>query len=664
MKKSVSLRIVSLLLTFVLHDALSVITARASETNPKIVFTHVGNIWNNVSNGSSNAVYYSTSGSDLFVSCTAPYPIQWNINGIIAPAEIVKMLPPKRNLHENMFEIRTNYFFLSGNGYAGLAASAQIACEKVGDDTIRDYFSVFVRGNNPFVEPATKIVTDSKLIPCPTTDPTSPTMLYLQASDGTEGLVNDVTYNPIEGFRSDNVFDGIYICKKESSHITIVANASQALPDHQFSPTVELIKSFSDEPIEFTCSSKTKSIKLKLEDDTTVALTYSVDTDQTKTAKLSLPEGLKEKNVKGKVTCMSNDKNELIKEWSYEFIEAPELYLDNFEGEVDCLSPLTPKMAQTVRCRNSMDCQFMDHCFQNETLCNFKKQKQFFATDDTFCWIEKLATGRACASVPYSHLNGRVQCTVLGLTKKYDFFISLDSIDVNSTWKDAPEKELLRMDATPEILYTESSSRFFCTGSAYLFADSLSFEIEYKNGTKRLLQDDGKVVNISNPYSENLRKIDEFNVLGVLNINLPIDAIAIHCLAPWWNSTDIMTTSSKFETRQLLAPTIPEVNENEVKVTLYINAPNQRLTCFAKGEPQPKYQWLFRNDTKSAYANVEDVFPSLTTILGSNGKSYLEFPSVSEMNSGEFKCAANNSLGNVSQIYQVQVSDKKNPCLE
>jgi len=107
-------------------------------------------------------------------------------------------------------------------------------------------------------------------------------------------------------------------------------------------------------------------------------------------------------------------------------LDAPELYLDNFEGEVDCLSELTPKMAQTVRCRNSMACQFMDHCFRNTSFCNYKKQKHFYATTDTFCWIEKLKIGKACASVPYSHYNGKIQCTVLGLTKKYEFFTSLD----------------------------------------------------------------------------------------------------------------------------------------------------------------------------------------------------------------------------------------------
>ncbi|CAL8147613.1 unnamed protein product [Orchesella dallaii] len=642
------------------------ISVRASETKPQIIFGNVGAAWANITTGSNN-VFYSPTGSDLFVSCKAPYPIQWNISGLIAPADIVKIQPPRRNLHENIFEIKTNYFFVDAHNYHGIAASAQVACEKISDHAVRDHFTVFVRGNNPFVEPATKVVTDSKLIPCPTTDPTSPTTLYLKAPNGVdESVVQNAIYNPTEGFHSDNVFNGVYECRKQSSSITITANITgQADPnsDHQFSPSHDQIRVFTDESIELTCSSKSKSIVLVADENSNVSLQYSVDTDKIKTARLSVLENSRKVNIKGKVICVTGENKEVIKEWSYEFIEAPELYLDNFEGEVDCLSTQSPKMVQTVRCRNSMDCQFMDHCFRNASFCNFKKQKQFYATTDTFCWIEKIKSGRACASVPYSHLNGRVQCSVSSLTRKYEFFVALDFLRY-SNWKDAPEKELLRLDTVPEVLYTNESTQFFCTGSAYLFADSLSFEIEFKNGTKHLLQDDGEMVNISNPYSENPRKIDEFNVLGVLNINLPIDAVAIHCLAPWWNSTDIMVTSSRFETIQLIAPVMSEESETGTKKIVYKNEPDQRLTCFAEGKPQPSYQWVFRNDTSSEFSKVEDVCPSLTTSIGSTGKGYLEFVNVTEMNSGEYKCVATNNLGSVSRNYQVQVSNEKKPCVE
>ncbi|CAL8147610.1 unnamed protein product, partial [Orchesella dallaii] len=426
---------------------------------------------------------------------------------------------------------------------------------------------------------------------------------------------------------------------------------------NQFSPSENSVRVFTDESIEFTCSSKTDSILLFLDKMANVTLTHSVNLERMKVAKLSVPRGTNQTNFQGQVACITTAEKQLIKKWTFEFIEAPELYLDNFEGEVDCLSTQSPKMVQTVRCRNGMDCNFMDHCFRNETLCNFKKQKQFFATTDTHCWIERLLTGVSCSSVPYSHLNGIVQCTVLGLSRKYKFFTSLDFLRY-SNWKDAPERELLRLDTTPEVLYTNGSTQFFCIGSAFLFADSLSFEIEFKNGTKHLLQDDSEMVNISNPYSENPRKIDEFNVLGVLNINLPIDAVAIHCLAPWWNSTDIMVTSNRFETIQLIAPVMSEESETGTRKIFYKNEPDQRLTCFAEGKPQPNYQWVFRNDTSSEFANVEDVFPSLTTSIGSTGKGYLEVVNVTEMNSGEYKCVATNNLGSVSRNYQVQVSNE------
>lgn len=109
------------------------------------------------------------------------------------------------------------------------------------------------------------------------------------------------------------------------------------------------------------------------------------------------------------------------------------------------------------------------------------------------------------------------------------------------------------MDEVPSILYTNGTTQFFCMAVAYLFADSLSFEIEYKNGSRMLLRNDGEMVNISRPGVENPRKIDEFNVIGVLDIILNVDAVGVHCLAPWWNATDGLKATRKFETRRELS---------------------------------------------------------------------------------------------------------------
>lgn len=108
------------------------------------------------------------------------------------------------------------------------------------------------------------------------------------------------------------------------------------------------------------------------------------------------------------------------------------------------------------------------------------------------------------------------------------------------------------MDEVPPILYTNGTTQFFCMAVAYLFADSLSFEIEYKNGSRMLLRNDGNAVNISSPGIENPRKIDEFNIIGVLDMMLNVDAVGVRCLAPWWNATGGLKATRKFETRREL----------------------------------------------------------------------------------------------------------------
>lgn len=55
---------------------------------------------------------------------------------------------------------------------------------------------------------------------------------------------------------------------------------------------------------------------------------------------------------------------------------------------------------------------------------------------------------------------------------------------------------------------------------------------------------------IEHPLGENLRRVDEFNVIGVLEITLPLEAVAIHCVAFWWNSTNVMVASRTFQTKR------------------------------------------------------------------------------------------------------------------
>ncbi|CAL8128791.1 unnamed protein product [Orchesella dallaii] len=384
---------------------------------------------------------------------------------------------------------------------------------------------------------------------------------------------------------------------------------------------------------------------------------YIVNTDTLKVVRLLIPlDSRNSSQITGNVKCMPINEQNIIMEWSYKFIEPPQLHLDNYDGVLECLSLLSPRMAQSIKCRNSMDCQLMTHCFRNVSLCNYGKQKQFFSTEESTCWVEKLGAARSCASVPYSHLNGRVQCSVLELSRKFDVFVALNFLRY-SNWKDASEYDLVRLDEVSEILYTNTTTQFFCAATAYLFADSLSFEIEFENGTRYLLQDDGENVNISNPSLENPRKVLDFNVLGILNINLRIGTVAIHCLAPWWNRTDVMVTTRMFETRHLLAPIIVEYPSHDIK-RFYVGKTDQRLTCFANGEPQPSYQWQFRKNDQLEFLNVSGIFPSLKTSIGSRGEGYLELPTITKSLSGNFKCVARNSVGRVLLKYQLEILDE------
>jgi len=58
-----------------------------------------------------------------------------------------------------------------------------------------------------------------------------------------------------------------------------------------------------------------------------------------------------------------------------------------------------------------------------------------------------------------------------------------------------------------------------------------------------------ELLETTNPGEENDLKVDGENVLGVLTINLPTDAIGIRCLAPHMHSEEIITVEKSFKTK-------------------------------------------------------------------------------------------------------------------
>lgn len=254
---------------------------------------------------------------------------------------------------------------------------------------------------------------------------------------------NNLRYIDFEGFLSNTIFEGVYTCVQDSfPAVTITAlvtptnlspsRRNSLLQSYDFSPKTEIIRAFTEDAIEFHCLSKLQEQPVNIiVDRNNITVSYNNISQYNQVVRLTsiFKVGARGKpaGAKGKVYCFSGTNNaETIMEWSYEFVETPELFLNNFEGEVDCFSNASPKMVQTVRCKTSMDCQFMRECLKNETFCNFKKQKQFYAKTDSRCFLQKTRRGKACTSVPYSHLNGLAQCTVSGLVKTWEYFVSLD----------------------------------------------------------------------------------------------------------------------------------------------------------------------------------------------------------------------------------------------
>jgi len=162
--------------------------------------------------------------------------------------------------------------------------------------------------------------------------------------------------------------------------------------------------------------------------------------------------------------------------------------MDNFEGEADCLTDYKERSIATVRCSHPSHCEFLKRCFQDPLSCNLDRKHYFEdIRQDTRCPIKtETAGGQECASIPYPHLNGLAQCRVGGISRTFEFFVSL-YFRRYSSWLEAPQHELIRFQDVNETLYTNNTVSFFCEATSFLFANSINFQIEYENGTVKFV---------------------------------------------------------------------------------------------------------------------------------------------------------------------------------
>lgn len=131
---------------------------------------------------------------------------------------------------------------------------------------------------------------------------------------------------------------------------------------------------------------------------------------------------------------------------------------------------------------------------------------------------------------------------------RVDLFLSNSDTD----WRQAPENELVRLDDMPNILFTNQTTVFVCEAIKFLFLDELEFELEYKNGSREVLhyEDGNSPVDLSEKYkSHNRRSIRRFNVLHILEIELPLNAVAVHCGALLANTMEVIWSKRTFEVR-------------------------------------------------------------------------------------------------------------------
>ncbi len=249
--------------------------------------------------------------------------------------------------------------------------------------------------------------------------------------------MSQIKYQPTEGFHSDRVFIGEYFCQQGSSQLKFDATSTLIELRHLsfdfFPKTNSVLKVYADQSITFHCSSKSgQALKMIPDNEENFELSRRNSSAHTQIVEVTAKLGGNFSNfgeMKGKLTCLidSSTDDKIVKEWEFNFVQPPELFLDNYAGVASCLSNANEKLVQTVKCRNAMHCKFMSQCLVNPTNCNFENQKQFYSASKNRCWVPHLNMGRNCVSVPYSHLNGLVKCSQPGnLMRTWEFFVSLD----------------------------------------------------------------------------------------------------------------------------------------------------------------------------------------------------------------------------------------------
>ena len=167
------------------------------------------------------------------------------------------------------------------------------------------------------------------------------------------------------------------------------------------------------------------------------------------------------------------------------YVDPPGIYMDNFEGEADCFTGYEGRSIATLRCLNPSHCNFLKRCFNDSESCNMDRKHYFEDSREARCAVKtETEDGQDCASIPYPHLNGLVQCRLAGKHRTSEFFVSLHYRRYIN-WREAPKHELVRFLEVNETLYTNYTVTFFCEASSFLFADSINFLIEFQNGTKQ-----------------------------------------------------------------------------------------------------------------------------------------------------------------------------------
>ncbi len=208
----------------------------------------------------------------------------------------------------------------------------------------------------------------------------------------------------------------------------------------------------------------------------------------------------------------------------------------------------------------------------------------------------------------------------------------------DSNWLEAPLKEIVRIeeisiDDPNSDAFTDESTHFVCTASAFLFADSLAFEVRYKNGTTEFIQEiQGEHSSSSSSASSLPQKLHsnsktksphnilELNVRALLDKRkLSKDVTDINCIAPFWNDTKVLKTKVSFDSigmrfRNKLAKNIvrdPSSIENvalvEQNEEFYIGQMNKRLNCSGGLGFGQDIQWLYRKPGKDVEFQVSKI---------------------------------------------------------